>query len=754
MAEGIERVGLSETASTIPPFAGPPFVPAVISVSTIDGSSDFEIANLVTERFAPRVIAGIRDEYTPATYVIPKGTTVIFASDLTLENRKYVFNFASPAIDAVGGVFYRRIFLIADTLRLKGENTIDARSPAGDTRRRRRGGDVTVFANRIIVALGGSLNVLASGAAGRDEKKIGDAAADDDPYVLQAENGGDGGQLILGVGGLLLDGHSRPITDLTSVIRLTSGGGLGGQIATNAASHLPRHERPNEFGGPFRRDLPRIAGSSGQSGSTHVSDFGFAVQNENLLPSHLLPDPRMYLGDLMGVEPENTVVVPRIVLNLWQVRFWEKCYIDLLDAIAEQDRAKIVRVYREYATKPRHDPMQDFQATYANLTEKFENIRIRYVLPLWHRREEVITPSGLLRLADLFVEGASLKNNVAPTEVLLHGYQIGGKQKVGFLTHSSAEDEITLHFDTEMTIPEWLEVALRKKLTASNEELSGIFYDWKVTPAPDSLPNGVKRVKISVLNETWRWEVTLDGSLAAFVMAQLASPLGLPFSFDWKFSGDEAIAGRTFTVRPSLARRRSMGLQLSGTTVTNAGTRPALIEYVRVAADAFYPLNPPLALQIGESKQIPLPAGTDPSQISIPIAAVLHEASSDLASTGDFVIAETTSVFETVTLENLIPARLQDRQQSVRYLEVQIEQFLGSAEPFEVNDGGKHQLNSESLPGSSKSIKFLRPQGVPRRYRVSGRIEYQGGGNQPLLPKVFDFTSIDIDTSWLPPIVQ
>lgn len=734
---GFSSVRPKATAGPMAPFEAPAFSPAVLGDDLL-GLGSPAIVNLTMFAVAPPQVAGAGgDPITPAS-PLAQETTIILADDIDLKDRTYRFVY-----DPSRGIL-RRVFLIADTVRLTGAATIDLRAPLAGSRPERGGGDLTIFARRIVSSGGGTLRVITHGSDGPDERLASaQEVATFGKFVHQAGDGGDAGQVIVAHAMVLFDEIEQAGDRLAEIIRVEADGGLGGAAITGFPNR-PRHEEPSVFtGGLIRRDLPPAPGDPGGAGALRI-----IADLSNGLPPGLLPDPRR--------EPNfahsNEEVVPLAAINLWQVRRLESIFVRALDAIQRQDPSALRGLLRSFAAAAAFDTLAEYQAALGGIKQQLIRLRNLFELPLLHRRIEVSPAAGVSRTLDVLAERSSVANRAAPTDILSLVRTEGSVVKLGLLVHDlQSPDVVRLIIDTEFTVDPWLAAEVAAKLKAAGERLEGPFEDWILTPEPP-LPSQVLGIDLRVTGQFGQWTLTLDAAQGGIALQQLAGPSGLPVTLSWTYSKDDSIQGAKFIARLSLAKRVAHRLVRNRDKVRNAGQVPLTVDYLR-AGSSFFALNPALSLAADEEKSLSgvHPAITDDiaPQLEIPSEAITYLLPPDLISALEQ--SADLPLVEGVRVTNLIPAFLEARQQAVRFAELRVIQAVTTQGITTERTATGIRLAPEGAQGSQVEVKFLQPA-QQRTYRVEGVVHYGGGGHDAFQSPADPTPIIDITEDLLPPL--
>jgi hypothetical protein len=728
MISSFSTIRLKNANSSLSPWTGTAYASVSVPLSQLGvNPNDCVVVDLTGEIRAPIELPGtFIGQETPAT-PRAQGTTVVLCNDLDLAHRHYRFLFEGHYnIDSDAKVYERRVFLIAQTLRISGNATVSLDSPgSGPTRARRRGGDLTIVASHIIASLDGHLNVTSRGADGDSEELVSNyftVPLDSGNYVLEAEDGGHGGSIVIAYD-WFTHGPQVPVVSFSAI------GGKGGTIS-NHLPQKPRLERVSEYGGPFRKDLPRQQGESGTDGK-----FIELLTTTNELPT-TTHDPRFgnNSGKILAAE----------IFALWQLRVCESLYIQSLNAIQSQNRMALVAAMRSFGTLRQVATPTFFVAPLANIKGLLISVRDKYVLPLWHRRLAITGIAGATSEVDLFLEGASLANWIAPSGVLAVPRKSASGDKLGLIVHSlTATNEVQIIFDTRITIDPWLEQSVIDELRKTNETLAGVFDNWDLTPqGPFDI--GVKDIKLRTARELIQWTVTLDATTGGLALTKLASPSGLPVELSWRFRDDPTIEGQSFEIRLSLAKLTIPPIEIENSNAKNTGKFPITIEFFQESDGTFKALQTAISIAPGQTSAI----ATSSSNAIVPPQAVTVHYDGNLNDL--FEQVTNTALVERVRITNLLPAFLASRQQVVRWVDIELTQLSGNDGNQQVKQISGYRLAPQGIPGFEVEIDFVKTSTQNSSYRLSGLVQYEGGGKDELQPKLFQSRFLEVTESLLP----
>jgi hypothetical protein len=335
-------------------------------------------------------------------------------------------------------------------------------------------------------------------------------------------------------------------------------------------------------------------------------------------------------------------------------------------------------------------------------------------------------PSGMPRSIEVFAEGLSVKNGMAPTEALVIDSAVGGRQGLGLMEFDPRNpNEIVLTFTVQMTIDPWLRQRVNQKLEKEGEELEGVFGKWNLTPRKIDF-EGVDgdKSKVTVVGDKLVCRLVLDstnkGRLAFY---QLSQGIGLPVSFDWVYKDDLNIRGKWEGVRLSFGRRERPELAVTGGKVSNHARVPVTIYYCR-AGEQFVPIIPALRLEPQSEAALPLPTNTDLQNLVIPPEAVAYNVDPDSYRSDFYSVTGDESV-EWVTITNLLAPYDEARQENLRYVEVKLTYALGEGANAKEVILGPIKLAPKESVGSEVSLPFLRAKAGNVSFTLSG-IAYYG----------------------------
>ncbi len=668
-----------------------------------------------------------------------KAVTVILAAEIELGGHQvYDTNGRHTAP--------RNVVLVADTIRITGPVTFDLSghdmdpgSTAGHTLADRSGGDLVVLARNLVCEPNGKLIFRSSGGRGPSS-----VTAHDHRTSARAATASP-------IGTRVLSKATAPtgttVRDLRTQLRKGAqdpsfGGGFGGNLVIAAERFrfgAGLHE-PEAF-----RDLGCIEAAA-QGGPGTVAGRPGAVglyDNMKDAASELQQETRRASG----------IPVASLSAN-YAVSKWVTALLD--DAVTGVRVAGLTAGKIEAARRLRQATSLSDWEKYPVLAEdrsEFEEHLIElaelqdtYQSALWTSSRSLANPGGVPLRVDLYTEGVDLRTRVAPTVGLVRSRVLDGRTVIGLLEFNPEQpDTVRMEFEVELTVDPWLESLLVAELSAEGDEYAGVFSNW-ILMGQEISELGIRQSSVKATAGSVQVSLTVDAARASLIMAKLAGSGGLPLTFDWQYRNDLNLRGEWHAPGLSLQRRTDPDVELDDSGLaTNRSAVDVTIEYVRIGDD-FQPLN--LTLHPGEAAAV-LPAGADPSQATIPAAAVAYSGVDPFRFERDFHIINGEELVEQITVTNrlgLDPAR----GGSLEYVEVDLTYIVDDQEASYEVPAGPYRLSSRGTTGSEITVSFLKPQRALRQVLVSGTAYYENNSSQTLTTTVFSDLAIKITEAMLP----
>jgi hypothetical protein len=458
------------------------------------------------------------------------------------------------------------------------------------------------------------------------------------------------------------------------------------------------------------------------------------------------------IKDVITLVPQHGA----FAVSRWVIGLLEKLSAEINSAVLREDRAALIRLFRRVNELVQMDKYpiiaQDLES-YRALTESLTAAKRQNLSALWTHPVTVHPPGTVPRALDVFIEARDLQSTLAPTEALVRRRSVGGRRVLGLLEfHPERPEEIVLTAEVELTVDPWLASLATTELARADEEYAGVFTNWLLQPRA-IMDVGIKASKIEVVTPTvLRVSLTLDTQSASLVLFKLASSGGLPLHFDWEYRHDREITGEWVGPTFSLLRRTDPDLALMADgRVTNTSRTALTLEYVRLGADHFHPLQPALTIAPGMTVALPLPQGTNPSTVGIPPEAVVDSGIDPFNLDDHFFILNGAQFLETLTVTNLLGP--DDRRGgALDFVEVHLV-YLGGADGGASDvSAGPYRLAPRGALGSETTVSFLKSRQGDRRMRLSGTAVYAGGSLQTLTPKTVSELTVKITEDMLPPL--
>jgi len=716
------------------PTAAQTSTPTLQMTATVVVTSDPALVRTVDNWITTGSVAPTSIQIKPGAK--EKAVTVILASEIELGDRVYETKGRrnSP----------RNVILVADTIRITGPVTfdlsgydLDASSTIGHTLKDRSGGDLILLARNFVCEPNGKLIFRSSGGRGHDAVTVHDHRTSTQRRTAAPKVTAIPRTAVVPKA-VVRDHRTTPQENAPSP---STGGGLGGNLVIAAERFVygsGLHEA-DAF-----RDLGCIEGLTQGGAGTVAGRSGTVRLFDNMkdAAAELQQDRRAY-----GIPAASHSA--NYAISKWVTTLLDDAVTGIRVAGLTTGRIEAARRLRQatsLADWEKYPVLPEDRPAFEEHLIDLDRLKDQYQTALWTSSRSLANPSGVPLQVDLFTDGRELRTRVAPTLSLVRSRVLGGRKVIGLLEFDPERPDIVrMEFEVELTVDPWLEGLLVAELASEGDEYAGIFSNWILTGREIS-ELGIRESSVTASGETVRVSLTVDAARASLIMANLASSGGLPLTFDWQYRNDLNLTGVWRGPGLSLQRRTDPAVELDGAGMaTNTSDVDLTIEYVRVGDD-FHPLN--LTLHPGETAAV-LPTGADPTQATIPAAAVAYSGVDPFRFESDFHIINGEELVEQITVTNrlgLDPAR----GGALEYVEVNLTYIVDSDDTSYEVPAGPYRLSSRETTGSEITVSFLKPQRALRRILVSGTAYYENDSLQTLTTTTFSDLTIKITDAMLP----
>jgi hypothetical protein len=439
----------------------------------------------------------------------------------------------------------------------------------------------------------------------------------------------------------------------------------------------------------------------------------------------------------------------------WLIRMMEHLQTSIINSARRNKLREIFDMFHKYHSLPVFRIVPELNSAYAQAATNLYALRGALVLSLRSRSIMVQELGSIPQPVTVFAEKDSVKNYIAPTTALVNQNTVAGKQSLGLIKFDPLyPEQITLHFTVQLTVDPWLAQLASRELQRSDEEYIGMFTNWDLTARPIQA-EGVKSSQIDVVgNQLW-CRLILDSNRSSLAFFQLTKGIGLPLIFDWVYRGDKNLKSELGGIRLSLARRSKPELTVGtdGKLTNNERTR-ITVEYVQVANDIFLALTPALTIQAGETASLPLPKGTNLSQVSIPAEAVVYSGMDPEHYQDDFYTLDSNETVEWKTLTNLLPSTFMlpgtFQEERLLYIETSLIYAIGEGPHTKEVVIGPINLSPSPAVGSEIKLGLVKSTESNVKVRVSGKAFYTNGTRLTLTETITDDLAIKITDVMIP----
>lgn len=420
---------------------------------------------------------------------------------------------------------------------------------------------------------------------------------------------------------------------------------------------------------------------------------------------------------------------------------------ELKQAHLNRQRASTIKWANASTSLP--EPSQDFRykTELDSVKTAILSVRDQLDLRLLRRMVDIKTPEGISRSVAVYAKGDSLENQSEPDTATLE-VQNPQSHSVGFLTKDpESVDQLRLALRLRLSADPWTVDLVRRRLSKDGEILGGIFTRCVLTAT--GLPPGVLKAIVNLENDLLDMDLTLNRALAGTFLAQLALPLGVPFTFRWISTEDSTISGSALTLRVSLQRNANAAeFTITDGVVRNNSSRSIRIAYAK-ASDRFLTFAPPLVVKPSESKELPIGQSTRQSW-EIPREAVTWPDIDPSSAAVMFDIPDQNEVLQSIAVENHLSVydQLKNRHLQKVILEVNYEVRASTGNIIKV-PGERVSLAPAGGQGNSATLRFIKPQSGAVTVIVSGQAIYDIE-QVALKTKRFDTSAVNIGNDMLP----
>ena len=440
--------------------------------------------------------------------------------------------------------------------------------------------------------------------------------------------------------------------------------------------------------------------------------------------------------------------LPASVYSAWVTGRLQHLAKRAIELEATGNRVELFALFREtasllsQATRVSEMHTERFRAVRAELTA----IRSR-ALPRVYTATLPLAGTQEIRY---FLESDSIDAKLAPTDCLVVPRTgADGRIYAGVAREQTRDGRlyVDLSVNVKLVLDPRLAAMASEELAKSGLSVDGEFSNWELFSGTVA-GTGVVESSITPLAGTLQVALTLDAERATDTLWRLTSTPGLPLTVTYKCLGDEQIKGRLHLAL-SLARRHQHALSVRNRRILNSGPRAVSIEYLQTGKGRI--VVPPGANAVvvtpKESRFVSdcgiLP-NEDATGIKIPASAVTQLGAAD--PTEDFEFAR--SLFEKITVKNLLPGHDSLRNTDLRFVEITLYQVVDGADHSSV---GPVKLAPAGAAGSELPLTFVRPGNRNRHYRLEGTAYYTGDGKDSFSLDTINGVVVDITESVLEP---
>jgi hypothetical protein len=408
-------------------------------------------------------------------------------------------------------------------------------------------------------------------------------------------------------------------------------------------------------------------------------------------------------------------------LSEWKLQMLEYLQYKIHDARRRSSYSEITDLVRKYQSLPDWPTSERFRPALSSLLSQVESVVNSMKVLSW----QLQVPGGMgsVRTLMLFREAPNWQTQIAPTDMLLRTRDKNGRSVVGIIRKdSSSPDRVQILLEADLVASP---AAIAQAIDNTPEGVSGMFNDWELV-SPKIAALGLQSYSAQVVGRVVQIQLTLDAETGTVALWQLGQEPGVPISFEYACNKDPGTKGE-LPLFISLVKRSKTDVSIVGDQLTNNGKTEVALQYVLVN-NSVVNLNPAVIVPPKTTVKLVLPdlqaATASNVSISLPSDGILYTGR-DPFSLADFDTADTASLIQQVSVENLLPAFDERLGMGLDYVEVTIIYVLGAQRQQAI--AGPYRLSARGTDGSNIVVPFIKSGTSGYSFKIRGTAFYDKG---------------------------
>lgn len=540
-----------------------------------------------------------------------------------------------------------------------------------------------------------------------------------------AENGGDGGKLIIYAGS-----GAPPLLDTA-----LKGGAAGkGCKRTFSSTQTVREVCVQDLVGRLR-GFPPILEDNPPKCTKQVSSNVVDNLDTQRVGTAGTDGTVAWVASLEDL----SALIPSEMFWTWTLGQFSRIEADALDAVRTNSNDAVVAAFRRYYGMPKLPLPSSRLDAYTARVQRINKLRENVLPPIWFQDISVAVEGLPPQTAILVTEASSLARYLAPSDAIVR--QISTEQgapKWGAVQISPTNvAAASVYLSLLLSVDPRIAAIVSGQQQLPFKEVSKPFTRWTLTGRPEPFFGlDATSSKVSVSGTSMDLQLVVDSATTDLLLWKLARAPGLRVDMSWTYQDQNGrrATGPGFPIYVRLNHREELPITVNSGNlqITNTSSTSARVYYLMTDDGQVASLNPPLLLGPSGKADLP-PQFTGWKPLGAPVQAVEYLPGPTDSPYDAVSIKAGANILQDVVVSNLLPAYSDKLKDSLAYVEVTAETWDKDASSSRISLG-PYRLAPAGAEGSEINIKVLR---LPTRTvltRISGSAIYQGGSRSTMKP--------------------